>query len=88
MARNGDCLPVVEQHSRYRKEFLKSLTEEEHRLLSRKIPRASLLSLAKSPWRYLLASQVNQALITLTGFDFVSFTSLLQKFTLLFANYE
>jgi hypothetical protein len=31
MARNGDCLPVVEQHSRYRKEFLKSLTEENPR---------------------------------------------------------
>jgi hypothetical protein len=87
MARNGDCLPVVEQHSRYRKEFLKNLTEEERRLCSRKIPRASLLSLAKSPWRNLLALQVDQALITMTDFDGVSFASLLQKFAPLFDNY-
>ncbi len=69
MARNDDCLPVVEQHSRYRKEFLKSLTEEERCLCSRKIPRASFLSSAKSPWRNLLVLQVNQALITMTSFD-------------------
>jgi hypothetical protein len=87
MARNGDCLPVVEQPSRYRKEFLKSLNEEERRLHSRKIPRASLLSLAKSPWRNLLALQVDQDLITVTGFNGVSFAPLLQKFAPLFDNY-
>jgi hypothetical protein len=87
MARNGDCSPVLEQHSRYRKEFLKSLTEEERCLCSRKIPHASLLSLAKSPWRYLLASQMDKALITMTGFDGASFASLLQKFAPLFDNY-
>jgi hypothetical protein len=87
MTRNGDCSPVVEQHSRYRKEFLKSLTEEERRLCSRKIPCVSLLSLAKSPWSNLLVSQANQALITVTGFDGVSFASLLQKFAPLFDDY-
>jgi hypothetical protein len=88
MARNGECLPVVKQHSRYRKEFLKSLTEEERHLCSRtKIPPASLLSLAKFPWCNLLAPQVNQALITVTGFDGVSFASLLQKFAPLFDDY-
>jgi hypothetical protein len=46
-----------------------------------------LLLLAKSPWRNLLASQVDQALITLTGFDGVSFASLLQKFVTLFDIY-
>ena len=78
----GD-LSVV-KHSRYRHEFLKSLSEEERRLCSRKIPRASLLTLAASPWRNLLASGINQSLITMTGFDGVSFASLLQKFAPLF----
>ncbi len=87
MAGNGDCSPVVEQHSRYRKEFLKSLTEEERCVCSRKIPCASLLSLTKSPWRNLLASQVDQAFITLTGFDGVSFASFLQKFAPLFDDF-
>jgi len=40
-----------------------------------------------SPWHTLLASEVNQALITMTGFDVVSFTSLLQKFAPLFDDY-
>jgi hypothetical protein len=81
----GDS-PVV-KHSRYRHEFLRSLSDEERRLRSRKIPRASLLTLAASPWRNLLASDVNQSLITMTGFDGVSFTSLLQKFAPLFDDY-
>jgi len=37
-----------------------------------------------SPWRYLLAPKVDQALITMTGFDGASFASLLQKFAPLF----
>jgi len=68
MTVTGD-LPVVKKHSRYRKKFLKSLLEEERRLRSRKIPCASLLTLDMSPWRNLLASDVNQALITMSGFD-------------------
>jgi len=40
-----------------------------------------------SPWHNLLASEVDQALITMTGFDGVSFASLLQKFAPLFDDY-
>jgi len=79
--------PVVKQHFRYLKKFLKSLSKEEHRLHSRKIPCASLLTLGMSPWRNLLASEVDQALITMTGFDGISFASLLQKFAPLFDDY-
>ena len=51
MTGTGDS-PVVKQHSRYMKEFLKSLSKNERRLHSRKIPRASsFLPLAKSPCR-------------------------------------
>ena len=82
-----DDSPVAKQHSRYLKRFMKSLSKEERRLCSRKIPRASFLTLAASPWRTLLASEVNQALITMTGFDGVSFKSLLQKFAPLFDDY-
>ncbi len=78
---------MAKKHSRYRKKFLKSLSEEERRLRSRKIPRASLLTLDMSPWRTLLASNVDQSLITMTGFDGASFASLLQKFAPLFDEY-
>jgi hypothetical protein len=81
----GDS-PMV-KHSRHRKEFLKSLSKEERRLCSRKIPCASLLTLTASPWRNLLASDIDQFLITMTGLDGVSFTSLLQKFAPLFDDY-
>ena len=74
------------KHSRYRKKFLKSLSEEERCLRSRKIP-PSLLMLDMSPWRTLLASNVDQSLITMTGFDGASFASLLQKFAPLFDEY-
>jgi len=52
-----------------------------------KIPRASLLTLDMSPLCNLLALEANQALITMTGFNGVSFTSLLQKFAPLFDDY-
>ena len=86
MTVTGD-LPMVKQHSRYREKFLKSLSEEERHLCSRKIPCALLLTLEMSPWRNILASEVNQSLITMTGFDGISFTSLLQKFAPLFDDY-
>jgi hypothetical protein len=75
MTVTGDS-PVAKQHSRYRKKFLKSLLEEERRLCSRKIPRALLLTLEMSPWRNLLALEVDQSLITMTSFNGVSFTTL------------
>ena len=74
MTVTGDS-PVAKQYLRYLKKFLKSLSEEERRLRSRKIPRASLLTLAMSLWYNLLALEVNP-LITMTGFDGVSFASL------------
>jgi hypothetical protein len=45
------------------------------------------LSLPESPWQKLFASQVNQAFITMTGFDHNSFTTLLQKFAPAFDDY-
>ena len=86
MTVTGDS-PVAKQHSRYWKKSLKSLSKEECLLHLRKIPRALLLTLAMSPWRSLLASEVDQALITMTGLDGVSFMSLLQKFAPLFNDY-
>ncbi len=49
---------------------------EERRLCSRIIPRVSLLYLPDTPWHTL---QVDQAMIIMTGFECVSFQSLLQK---------
>jgi hypothetical protein len=46
-----------------------------------------LLTLDIFPWHNLLASEVDQALITMTGFDCVSFASLLQRFAPLFDDY-
>jgi hypothetical protein len=43
--------------------------------------------LPDSPWQKLLTSQVDQAMITMTGFDCVSIQSLLQKFALFFDHY-
>ncbi len=86
MTVTGD-LPVAKQHLRYLKKFLKSLSEEERHLRSRKIPHALLLTLEMSPCRNQLASEVDQALITMTGFDGVSFTSLLQNLAPLFDDY-
>jgi hypothetical protein len=74
-------------HSRYRKEFFNNISSVERRLRSRRIPRVSLLSLPDPPWQKLLTLQVNQAMITMNGFDCVSFQSLLQKFALIFDQY-
>ena len=54
-------------------------------LHSRRIPNCiSFLSLPDSPWWKLLASQVNQAMITMTVFDCLSFWPLLQKLAAFF----
>jgi hypothetical protein len=45
------------------------------------------LSLPESLWRQLFASQVNQSFITITGFDCLSFATLLQKFAPAFDAY-
>ena len=71
-------------HSRLRKAFWRSLLVEEHCHCCRHIPWLSLLSLPESPQQKLFASLVNQAFITMTGFDHNAFTTLLQKNALAF----
>ncbi len=73
-------------HSRYRKAFYNTPSSEEKALCSRKIPCISILSLPDSHWWKLLNSQVDQS-ITMTGFDFLMFWSLLKKFAPLFDHY-
>jgi hypothetical protein len=69
------------RHSRYRKDFFRSLSIEERRRRYRKIPRCALIPLKLSPWRKLLALRNDQAFITMMGFDCESFDRLLDKFT-------
>jgi hypothetical protein len=57
------------KHSRYRKDFFLSLSIEERRKRYRKIPRCSLIPLVLSPWQKLLNSRIDQAYITMMGFD-------------------
>jgi hypothetical protein len=64
-----------------------SLSAEEHHRCCRQIPWSSLLSLPVSPSRKLFASQVDQAFITMTGFDHNSFFTLLQKIAPVFDDY-
>jgi hypothetical protein len=71
---------VSVKHSRYRKDFINSLSIEDRRRWYRKIPQCPLIPLALFPWQKLLHSRNNQAFITMTGFDCVSFDSLLAKF--------
>ncbi len=49
-------------------------------LVVRHIPRSTLLLLLESSWHKLFASQVDQTFITMTGFDCLSFSTLLHKF--------
>jgi hypothetical protein len=64
-----------------------SLSAEERCRCCRQIPWSSLLSLPESPWQKLFASQVDQAFITMTGFDHNLFLTLLQKFAPVFDDY-
>ena len=52
-------------HSRYRKDFLKSLDIAERRLRSRKIPRSCLQNQSESVWRKVYQARNDQGLITL-----------------------
>jgi hypothetical protein len=74
-------------HSRYQKDFFKSLSIEEPRLRYRKIPRYALIPLALSPWQKLLASRNDQAYITMMGFDCLSFDRILDKFGPMFSGH-
>jgi len=74
-------------HSRYCKDFLKSLDIIGRRLRQRKIPRSCLQDPSESAWRKLYEAQNDQGIITLTGFDYVSFASLCVIFAPVFDSY-
>ena len=74
-------------HSRYRKDFLKSLDIAERRLRSRKIPRSCLQNQSVSVWHKLYEAQNDLGLITLTGFDCACFASLCEIFAPIFDSY-
>ena len=74
-------------HSRYRKDFLKSLDKIGRWLRSRKIPRSCLQDPSESAWRKLYEAQNHQGMITLTGFDCASFASLCGIFAPVFDSY-
>ncbi len=72
------------KHSRYRKDFFRSLSIKKPRRRYRKIPRCALIPLKLSPWQKLLALQNDQAYITMMGFDCKSFSRFLRSFVLFF----
>ena len=74
------------RHSRYRKDFLHSLSKRQRRRRQRRIPREALLTIDVSPWRKLLNSRHDGALITATGFDMSSLSSIFARFAPLFDN--
>jgi hypothetical protein len=67
-------------HSRYAKRFVNSISRKERVLRDRRIPRVALQHPKTSPWMTLLDSRNDQALITLTGFDFETFHWLVNRF--------
>ena len=74
-------------HSRYKKAFYNSLSAEDRRRRSRKLRRPALLPVKRCPWRKALASQDNEALITITGFDYDSLKYVFAKFAPVFDNH-
>ena len=75
-------------HSCNRKTFYKSLSAVQKRRRRNSLPsRAALLHPMQSPFRKVLQSNNDQALITLTGFDVPTFQWLLSKFQPLFDTY-
>ena len=75
-------------HSRYRKFFHRSLSRAMRRLRDRRIPRISLHHPSESSWRQLYGSRNDQALVTLTGFDYRSFNWLLHIFEPVYNRYS
>ena len=74
----------TEKHSRYRKDFYLTLSDDSKRMRQRRLPRVSLHSPHKSAWRKLYHSKNDQGMITLTGFDFNSFNAVSKKLAPLF----
>jgi hypothetical protein len=59
---------------------------ERHRHLQR-IPQSALLYPKESLWRRVLGLMNDQALITLTGLDFITFEGILESFKFYYDNY-
>ena len=78
----------TEKHSRYKKSFYKSLHSIERARRNRHIPRPSLLSADRSPWRKLYTSMNDSAMITLTGLDIECFHWMCFKCKPYFDNYS
>lgn len=74
-------------HSRYQKRFYRLLSRVECQRRLQRIPRSALLDPKESPWRRVLDSRNDQALITLTGFDFNSFNEILETFSVYYNSY-
>jgi hypothetical protein len=70
------------EHICYRKDFYHSLSIEEPCCGFKNIPCCDLIPLHLSPWRKLLASQNNQAFITMMGFDCDLLNKILEKMDL------
>ena len=64
------------RHSRYRKEFYKSLSAYQRRMRKKTIPRASLQDPSEAAMIWLLRSNSDQAYITKTGLDVRTFREL------------
>ncbi len=75
------------KHSRYCKDYHKSLDIFHRRLWQRKIPRCSFQEQSQIAWRCLYQSKNDQGMITLTGFDCATFNSLCEIFTPVFELY-
>ena len=73
-------------HSRYRKDFRRSLPAELVIIRDHRIPRHSLLSVRRSPWRKILDTRSAQSLIAVTGLDIDALHYLFEKFAPLFDN--
>jgi len=78
----------IAKHSRYRKDFFLTLSDDSKRIRQRRLPRVSLLLPRLSAWRQLYHSKNDQGLITLTGFDFNSFNAVSDKFAPLFNSFS
>jgi hypothetical protein len=75
------------KHSRYRKDYHRSLNKFQRQLGQRKIPRCSLLDQSRSAWCHLYESGNDQGMITLNGFDHATFNLLCEIFTPIFNSY-
>ena len=74
-------------HSRNRKVFYQMLSMPEKRQRDRRIPRVSLVDPHKISSRKLNQSENDRSMTTLTDFDFVAFSWLLNKFASIYNSY-